>query len=189
MLTVASRLRLTAAAGALALMLATVPVGTAAAPDPSGTPLDSAVCQISLTISTTTPVTMTLPGSLAALEAGTNYSITASSGTCTQVGSGTQPFLIAGSGTTSTTATCANFVVLGGGATVSIGNTPPYAVTMFVAGTSATSAWIMELTPIAPGSGGAGVATLTLQQAAIDACLRGGTSQLTFSGVAVFAAA
>ena len=175
------RRRVGGAAAVLALVWAVVPVRAHAGPEVSGTVFDSAICQISLTITTTSSVSMSIPASL---TPGTGYSITASAGTCTEVGT-TQPFAVSASGTTYVTATCADFVVLGGGATVSIG-TAQYPTTMYMAGPGAGSQWVMEMTPVGLGTGGAGVAELALDPASLQACTHGGASTLNFSGGAVF---
>lgn len=180
------RQRVCGAAAMLALVSALSPMHAraAAAVDVSSTVFDSAICQISLTITTTAPVAMSPP---AALTAGTGYSITGSSGTCTMLGGGTQPFAMQGSGTTVGAATCANFVIVGGGATVTIGSAQ-YPTTVYFAGPTTASQWIMVITPIGPGQGGAGVAQLTLATASLQSCMQpGGTTSLNFSGPAAFA--
>ena len=135
-----------------------------------------------MTIQTTTPIQLS-PGT--SLTAGTGYQIVGSTGTCTGTG-GSQPFAVSGSGTTEIMASCADFVLVGNGATVTIG-AQQFPASIYLAGPTAASQWVMELTPIYLGSGGAGAGVLSLAPASAQACLQpGGTTSLTFSGSAVF---
>lgn len=176
--------RLRRAAAALAVSAATIaPLDAHACVNASIlSGVGGAACQISVTIQTTTPIQLT-PGT--SPTAGTGYQIVGSTGTCTGTGGG-QAFAMSGSGTTELTASCEDFVLVGNGATVTVG-AQQFAASIYLVGPTAASQWVIELTPIYLGSGGAGAGALSLAPASAQACLQpGGTTSLTFSGSVVF---
>ena len=184
---ISHRYRVGSAAALLSLACAASPLPAHASGDITVSLLQGMVCQISLTFSFGSPVGTSVP---AAPTMPVGDQIVASGGSCLAAGlgmSGNQPFAMSGGGQTEVAPTCADLVVLGNGGLVTIGS-QQFSSLFSMVGPSAESQWVLAMTPLIPGSAGAGTAQLSLDPASLQACLQpGGTSTLTFTGVAVFA--